>query len=75
MNRDTQKRLRHVDQDLIAYMRETVHGLSDESLNHQFQISYNTWRKLIQGAPIRASLADRLENRVKQLAEREQEDA
>jgi hypothetical protein len=61
------KRVRQVDPKLVNYMCATVHKLSDAALNEQFQISYNTWRKLIQGAPIRASLADRLEQRLKVL--------
>lgn len=59
------KGCRFVDPAIVQHMRAIARGQSDESLNDQFQISYNTWRKLLAGAPVRSSLADRLEARLR----------
>jgi hypothetical protein len=56
--------LRTVDPRVVAYMRSTVRCQTDEVLNEQFGVSYNTWRKIIAGLPVRTSLANRLENRI-----------
>ena len=40
---------------------------TDEGLNEQFGLSYNTWRKIRSGLPIRASVAERVELRVRKL--------
>ncbi|MET0240005.1 MAG: hypothetical protein ABW184_08915 [Sphingobium sp.] len=40
---------------------------TDAALNARFGISYNTWRKLIAGQPVRASLLSRLESRLASL--------
>ena len=59
---------RPIDPAVVRFMTSIVEGQTDECLNAQFGISYNTWRKLRKGEPIRASLADRLEHRVARIA-------
>ena len=49
---------------MILQMQRLVTGRTDEALNARFGISYNTWRKLLAGQPIRPSLADRLKGRI-----------
>lgn len=44
-----------------------VVGRTDASLQKQFGISYNTWRKLDRNLPIRPSVADRLIKRVQMI--------
>lgn len=44
---------------------------TDEAIGRRFGISYNTWRKLIEGRPVRASLLMRLEARLASLEARE----
>lgn len=66
-------RLRIVDADVVARMSATLHGQTDETLMPQFGISYNTWRKVRAGEPIRGSVADRLEQRVRETAVRDPE--
>ncbi len=58
---------RDVDPHLVRQMQAMVTHLTDEALNAQFGISYNTWRKLIAGKPVRASLLARLEARLASL--------
>lgn len=58
--------LRAVDAGIVARMAATMQGQTDETLMPQFGISYNTWRKVRAGEPIRRSVADRLEQRVHQ---------
>lgn len=58
--------LRAVDAGIVARMSATLEGQTDETLMPQFGISYNTWRKVRAGEPIRRSVADRLEQRVHQ---------
>ncbi|WP_343517663.1 hypothetical protein [Sphingomonas sp.] len=58
--------LRAVDAGIVARMSATLEGQTDETLMPQFGISYNTWRKVRAGQPIRRSVADRLEQRVHQ---------
>lgn len=55
-----------VDPSIVSRMQATVCGQTDEALNAQFGLSYNTWRKLLAGQPIRKSLASRLESRMRQ---------
>jgi hypothetical protein len=57
----------HVNADTVARMERLVSGKTDEALNARFGISYNTWRKLTAGQPVRASLADRLMARLSTL--------
>jgi len=61
-------RLVNVDERLVAKMRTYISGRTDEALNAQFGISYNTWRKLEAGLPVRPSLAARLQDRVGSLS-------
>ncbi|MCE7797201.1 hypothetical protein LWE61_11590 [Sphingobium sufflavum] len=58
------KGCREVDPRLVDRMRAMVTYRTDEALNARFGISYNTWRKLIAGQPVRASLLNRLEARL-----------
>lgn len=64
------KGCREVDPRLVDRMQAMVTYRTDEALNARFGISYNTWRKLMAGQPVRASLLSRLEARVA-LIERE----
>ncbi|BBF69924.1 MULTISPECIES: hypothetical protein [Sphingomonadaceae] len=54
----------HLGEDMILQMQRLATGRTDEALNARFGISYNTWRKLLAGQPIRPSLADRLKGRI-----------
>jgi hypothetical protein len=56
-----------VDYDLVKVMERLLTGQTDESLNDRFGISYNTWRKLKAGQPVRKSLAARLQSRLSQM--------
>jgi len=38
--------------DIVSAMRDHVSGLTDEALNERFGISYNSWRKIMTGAPV-----------------------
>ena len=58
------KRLKKISPHTVDLMQSEDFVLTDESLNQVFGISYNTWRKIMRGEPVRSSLADRLENRV-----------
>lgn len=58
------KGCRAVDPRLVSRLRTLVTARTDEALSDRFGISYNTWRKLIAGEPVRASLAERLEARL-----------
>ncbi|HEX7822075.1 MAG TPA: hypothetical protein VF463_15815 [Sphingobium sp.] len=61
------KGCREVDPRLVDRMQAMVTYRTDEALNARFGISYNTWRKLMAGRPIRASLLNRLEARLETL--------
>ncbi len=65
------KGCRDVDPRLVDRMRAMVTYRTDEALNARFGISYNTWRKLIAGQPVRASLLNRLEARLDRLEAQE----
>jgi hypothetical protein len=54
----------HLEEEMILQMQRLATGRTDEALNARFGISYNTWRKLLAGQPIRPSLADRLKGRI-----------
>lgn len=54
----------HLSPETVKRMQSLVVGKTDEALNERFGISYNTWRKLTAGEPVRASLADRLLDRL-----------
>lgn len=58
------KGLSLADEQIIARLMADVIHRTDESLNDQFGISYNTWRKLMAGEPVRSSLLKRLEQRL-----------
>lgn len=58
----------HLDERMILQMQSLATGRTDEALNARFGISYNTWRKLLAGQPIRSSLAGRLTERIAALA-------
>lgn len=58
-------RLRPVEPAIAERMRRDVRGETDEALTAQFGISYNTWRKIRSGQAIRASVAARLESRLR----------
>ncbi|PXA94885.1 hypothetical protein DMC47_20180 [Nostoc sp. 3335mG] len=45
-------------------MRAQCPGRTDEALQPRFGISYNTWRRIEQGAAVRASVAERLIRRI-----------
>ena len=60
----------HLEEEMILQMQRLVTGRTDEALNARFGISYNTWRKLLAGQPIRPSLADRLKGRIAALEAR-----
>jgi hypothetical protein len=53
--------------ETVARMQSQLNGRTDEALNNRFGISYNTWRKLAAGHPVRASLASRLLTRLSSL--------
>jgi hypothetical protein len=55
---------RTVDPGLVRRLEAIVTKRTDEALHAQLGISYNTWRKLTAGHPIRASLLSRLELRL-----------
>ncbi|MDI1296603.1 MAG: hypothetical protein PSY12_12085 [bacterium] len=54
----------HLEAETILQMQKLATGRTDEALNARFGISYNTWRKLLAGQPIRPSLAGRLTDRI-----------
>ncbi len=56
--------MRPVDASAVSLMKREITGQTDEALMRQFGISYNTWRKVREGQPIRRSVADRLESRL-----------
>jgi len=62
----------HLEEDMVRQMQALATGRTDEALNARFGISYNTWRKLLAGQPIRPSLAHRLRMRVEALKAGEQ---
>ncbi|PQM25835.1 hypothetical protein CVO77_19735 (plasmid) [Sphingopyxis lindanitolerans] len=49
---------------LVARLRQHVDKQTRESLNERFGISYNTWRRLMSGEPVRQSVILRLEKRL-----------
>lgn len=57
----------HLEADMIRQMQSLATGRTDEALNARFGISYNSWRKILAGQPIRPSLAHRLTARIEAL--------
>lgn len=51
---------------LAHYVINNCPARTDEALMERFGISYNTLRKIEAGLPIRSSLANRLEDRLKE---------
>jgi hypothetical protein len=49
---------------LIENLTADAPSLTREALNDKFGISYNTWRKLMAGQPVRISLIERLTQRL-----------
>lgn len=56
--------MRPVPQHVVDHMVAGMRGQTSDVLMMQFGISYNTWRKIRAGDPIRDSVAQRLEQRV-----------
>ena len=65
MARPSSVGLRPVEPAIADRMRRDLRGETDETLTEQFGISYNTWRKIRSGQAIRASLAARVEDRLR----------
>lgn len=55
---------RYVDPMIVLTMLENLPGQTSPVLMTYFGISYNTYRKIRAGEPIRSSVADRLERKV-----------
>ncbi|WP_176593308.1 hypothetical protein [Sphingobium sp. EM0848] len=51
------------DARLIAWLTANAPARTAEGLNDRFGISYNSWRRLMAGQPVRASLLARLGHR------------
>jgi hypothetical protein len=58
------QRMMHLPPDIVAHMRENCPARTDAALQPRFGISYNTWRRIEQGAALRRSLAQRILDRV-----------
>lgn len=58
-----------IDPLVVEQMKRLATAKTDEALNDRFGISYNTWRKLIAGRPVRRSLAERVTDRVRHIAQ------
>jgi len=56
--------MRPVPQKVVDHMMAGLTGQTSDVLMLQFGISYNTWRKIRAGDPIRSSVAERLERRM-----------
>lgn len=61
------KGCRDVDPGFVDRLRAMVTLRTDAALTERFGISYNTWRKLIAGQAVRASVLSRLEARMESL--------
>lgn len=53
-----------LDSTLVSEMQAQCRGQTGQNLMDQFGISYNTWKKIRNGSPIRKSTAVRLVTRV-----------
>ncbi len=67
--------MRNVDDYIAQAMQHILDGQTDEKLMPQFGISYNTWRKVRAGMPIRSSVATRLERKVRSICSVEANDS
>lgn len=56
-----------IPQEVLSLMRARRTPQTDEALQREFGISYNTWRRIKAGQAIRASVAERL---IRRLGER-----
>ncbi len=56
--------MRAVQRQVLDQMLAEMRGQTSNVLMMQYGISYNTWRKIRAGDPIRNSVAERLEQRV-----------
>lgn len=56
--------MRPVQRQVLDHMLTEIRGQTSDVLMTQYGISYNTWRKIRAGDPIRQSVAERLEQRV-----------
>lgn len=56
--------MRPVKPKVLDQMLAEMRGQTSNVLMMQYGISYNTWRKIRAGDPIRQSVAERLEQRV-----------
>jgi len=56
--------MKSIDLAIVRCMDAMVQRHSAENIQHLFGIGLNTWNKLRQGAPVRASVADRLLQRL-----------
>ncbi|MGR6330037.1 hypothetical protein ACU5AX_13300 [Sphingomonas sp. XXL09] len=52
-------------EEIVKHIVTHCPGRTDETLQPRFGISYNTWRKIVAGEPIRATVAARLIDRIK----------
>ncbi|PVE58181.1 hypothetical protein DC429_09980 [Arthrobacter sp. TPD3018] len=50
--------------EIVDHIVAQCPGRTDEALQPRFGISYNTWRKIAAGEPIRATVAARLIERI-----------
>jgi hypothetical protein len=53
-----------IPHDVLSLMRARQTPQTDEALQREFGISYNTWRRIKGGHAIRASVAERLIQRL-----------
>ncbi len=59
--------MRPVPAHIVSQMLADTRDETGSALMTRYGISYNTWRKLRVGDPVRDSLAERLERRVLEL--------
>jgi hypothetical protein len=52
---------------LVEKLKSLAPVRTDKALTAHLGISYNTWRKMMAGEPVRRSLLERLEDRVRRL--------
>lgn len=57
--------LKVVPRDIVESMRIGLAGQTNAALMPRYGISYNTWRKVQVGDAIRRSVAERLEQRLR----------
>ena len=57
--------MRTLPDEVVSHLLDNCPGRTDQALQPRFGISYNTWRKIAAGQPIRATVAERLIDRVR----------